>query len=66
MPANVLVRQKFGNFIDYRMFVLVPVVALVGMMAGMPFFYLLWSSFKPISSGNLSDFSLSNFTLKNF
>ncbi len=66
MPASVLVRQKFINYLDYRMFVLVPVVALVGLMAVMPFFYLLWSSFKPISSGNLSDFSFGNFTLQNF
>ncbi|MFC1962469.1 ABC transporter permease [Chloroflexota bacterium] len=41
-------------------------VSVVGILVVVPLFYLLWNSFKPIAVGNLSDFSLGNFTLDNF
>lgn len=58
--------KGLAKFLNYRTAVLLPVVVFVGSMAVLPPFYLLWSSFKPISLGNISDFSFSNFTLENY
>jgi len=55
-----------AKVLNYRTAILVPVVLFVGSLAVIPPFYLLWSSFKPITLGNISDFSLSNFTLDNY
>jgi len=55
-----------AKVLNYRTALLVPVVLFVGSLAVIPPFYLLWSSFKPITLGNISDFSLSNFTLENY
>ncbi len=68
MPSllALLKRERLASLFDYRTLVLVTVTAFVGSMAVIPLFYLVWNSFKPVGLGNLSDFSLSNFTLQNF
>ena len=58
--------KGLAKVLNYRTAVLIPVVLFVGCMAVIPPFYLLWSSFKPISLGNISDFSFTNFTLENY
>lgn len=62
----LLRRGRLVNLFDYRTVVLAPVIAFVGALGVIPLFYLLWNSFKPVGLGDLSDFSLSNFTLENF
>jgi len=62
----LLRRGRLVNLFDYRTVVLALVIAFVGALGVIPLFYLLWNSFKPVGLGNLSDFSLSNFTLENF
>lgn len=54
------------SLLNYRSLVLALVTSLVGTLAAIPLFYLVWNSFKPVELGNISDFSLSNFTLQNF
>ncbi len=66
MSTGFLERARLARIFDIRTVCLVLVTAVVGTLAGIPLFYLLWNSFKPIALGNLSDFSLSNFTLQNF
>ena len=58
--------KGLDKVLNYRTAVLIPVVLFVGSLAIIPPSYLLWSSFKPISLGNIADFSLSNFTLENY
>jgi iron(III) transport system permease protein len=52
--------------LNYPRAILAVVAVFVGLLALIPLFFLLWSSFKPISLGNLSDFTIKNFTLRNF
>ena len=61
-----LKRGGWTELFDLPAILLVVVTAIVAMLAIIPVFYLLWSSFKPITLGNLADFSLTNFTLANF
>ncbi|MBM2832512.1 MAG: sugB 2 [Dehalococcoidia bacterium] len=61
-----LQRDRLAAFFSPRRMVLFAVIALVTIGAVIPLFFLVWNSFKPVAVGNLSDFSLSNFTLKNF
>jgi len=58
--------KRLLSLFNYRTFVLLLITGFVGILAVVPLFYLLWNSFKPVGVGNLSDFSLSNFTLQNF
>jgi len=64
--AIALWEKRPVRLFDYRTFVLLLISGFVGLLAVVPLFYLLWNSFKPVGVGNLSDFSLSNFTLQNF
>ena len=59
-------RERLAHFFDYRTITLAVVTAFVATLALIPLFYLVWSSFKPIAVGQLSDFTLTNFTFENF
>lgn len=64
--VNLFRRERLANIFSCRAIILIAVTVFVGTLAIIPLFYLLWNSFKPVALGNLSDFSLSNFTLQNF
>ncbi|MDP2743926.1 MAG: iron ABC transporter permease [Dehalococcoidia bacterium] len=61
-----LQKDRLAEFFSTRRMVLFVIIALVTIGSVIPLIFLLWSSFKPVSVGNLSDWSLTNFTLKNF
>jgi iron(III) transport system permease protein len=61
-----LTRQRLAGIFEPRRTVLLLTVAVVAALAVVPLFFLVWNTFKPVAVGNLSDFSLDNFTLKNF
>lgn len=65
-PRIGISRDRLAEIFDSRRVVLITVIALVTIGAVIPLFFLVWNSFKPIAVGHLSDFSLGNFTLRNF
>ncbi len=61
-----LTKERLAGIFETRRTVLFLTVAVVAILAVIPLFFLVWNTFKPVAVGNLSDFSLSNFTLQNF
>lgn len=59
-------REWWVSLLSSRRFVLVLVTFVVGVLAVIPLFFLVWDSFKDVRIGNIFDPSLTNFTLKNY
>ncbi len=63
---NSIVAARWNQIVSVRLMVVVSVAAFVAVFTLIPLFALVWNSFKEVGLGQLSDFSLTNFTLDNY
>ena len=63
---NGVITAKLNQIFSVRLIVVVFVAAFVAVFTLIPLFALIWNSFKEVGLGQLSDFSLTNFTLDNY
>ena len=63
---NGVITAKLNQIVSVRLIVVVSVAAFVAVFTLIPLFALVWNSFKEVGLGQLSDFSLTNFTLDNY
>jgi iron(III) transport system permease protein len=63
---NGFVSGERYRHLSLRAFVLASVALFVGTFTLLPLFSLVWNSFKPVRLGRIVDFSLENFTLRNY
>jgi len=63
---NGIALGKWHQFFTLRFFILATVAIFVGVFTLIPLFSMVWNSFKWMEMGQISDFSLKNFTLVNY
>ncbi|MFC1962978.1 ABC transporter permease [Chloroflexota bacterium] len=64
--SAILSKERLSRLLEPRMIVFILVISFVGVMALLPSFIVIWNSFKVLMPFDVSDFSLSNWTLYNF
>jgi len=63
---NGTIAAKWQSLLSMRFMVLASVAVFVGVFTLIPLLAMVWNSFKALAVGEVSDFSLKNFTLVNY